>query len=451
MLNRMTTLALLVVVLAVALTAAGCGSSEKAPRSDVSGVDRPHSSRGERVRESASLLDPFVKDVAKTVRTRPGLVAVFPLISPRPLGEGMHVNGLGERLAVQVAEKLTEIGIPAVGDDELRNDILASNRGLDSLRTLEDVHWIARRIGAEYVVYGTAKKRVFDRSRRDERLELSMTCMRAPSRTTVAQFREEFTGGALARELYRDFTQPSGWKIGADAPTYTASVDAEVRFAARSLVHRIIRTSAEALKDRRVAIDPVSIRSVSGPRAGNMDAFTESFLAALDKAERAAAAKDSTNPALAALDHGPVTLHGKEYNTLGDALDVIRQRRAALRTSRAGQLALDLSRLLSEEFKNAGDGTFEVMADEVARMGVLALIRRETEIARNESAIDPDSIAELRAKGAQLLVQSTLRPALRSYQLRLIVVDTDTGKLIANESEDFEPRFKKDLDKLTTE
>lgn len=450
MLDRIRPSASLAAALALALAAAGCGSAEKAPRAPVSGVDQPHGTRTERVEASASMLDPFVKDVAQTVRTRPGVVAVFPLLSPRPAGAGMHVNGLGERLADQVAEKLAEIGISALSAEELRNDILASNRGLDSFRSVEDVHWLAGRIGAEYVIYGTTRKRVFERIKRDERLEISLSCMRAPSRTIVARFREELTGGDLGRELYRDFTQPSDWKIGDEAPPYAASVDAEVRFAARSLVHRVIRENTEALKDRRLAIDPVAIRSVSGPRAGNLDAFTDSFLAAVDKAERAATAKESTNPELAALDHGPVTLHGKEYLTLGDALDVLRQRRAGLQTSRAGQLALDLSRLLSEEFKSGGEDTFEVLADDMARRNVLHLIRRETAAARNESAIDPNTIAELRARGAQLLVQSTLRPVMRAYQLRILVVDTESGKLVANVSEDFEPRFKQELDELTT-
>ena len=63
MLDRIRPSASLAAGLALAL-AAGCSSAEKAPRAPVSGVDRPHGTRTERVEASASMLDPFVKDVA---------------------------------------------------------------------------------------------------------------------------------------------------------------------------------------------------------------------------------------------------------------------------------------------------------------------------------------------------------------------------------------------------
>jgi hypothetical protein len=153
---------------------------------------------------------------------------------------------------------------------------------------------------------------------------------------------------------------------------------------------------------------------------------------------------------VAALDHGPVTLQEKEFKTLGDVLDLIDQKRAALRTSRAGQLSLDISRMIAEQLRDAAAGTFDVLADDPSRQSILNLIKREAKTAREDGAIDPNTVGELRAKGAELLLRATLRPFMRSYQFRLIILDVTTGKAVASESLDIEARFKKDLDEVTS-
>jgi hypothetical protein len=435
----------LAIVIATAVLVCGCGSAEKVDHKPPSGLDAEAPKKARR-----PIIGPFVDEINSAVQRTPGTVAVFPVLSPLPTSkQAMHVNGLGERLAKEIAEEFRLVGVNPLAGDELRNDILATNRGLAEFKTVADVFWLADRVGAEYAVYGTAEHKVYNRIKRDERLDVKLMCMRVSSRTTVARLSKDFSGGKMGRELFRDYRQPSSWKVGPEAPPYTPSVDAEVKWAARELVQRVVRKASEPLKSRTVAIDPALIRGVSGSGAGNFEAFTRSFLREFEKAERAATAKGATNPEVAALDHGPVTIQEKEFKTLGDVLDMIDQNRAARRTSRAGQLSIDISRMIAEQLADAAAGTFEVQADETSRQSVLNLIKREAELAREEGAVDPNTIGELRVKGAQLLLRATLRPFMRSYQFRMIVLDVSTGKVVASESLDIEARFKKDLDELT--
>jgi len=391
-----------------------------------------------------------VGEIAGKLRENPGIVAVFPALTPNSTTRTMEVNGLGQRLAEEISDALQMQGFQPLSGDELINDILASNRGLDEFRSVADVFWLSERIGAAYAVFGTVRKKIYDRMNRDERLEIKLQCIQVGSRKTLTRVDKGLTGGPTANNLYRDFMQASDWKIGPAAPRFKASVDAEVKFVASSLVRKILANHGQTFSGKRMAIDPVVIRSVSGPLAGNLQAFTTSFLRALDKAESKASAEGATNPRLAALDHGPFTIHGKEYRTLGNALDVVESRRAALRTSRAGELSLDLSRVLAEGFSKAGGNAFEILPDSLNRASILNLIKREVRSAQGDGAVDPDTIGELKTKGAQLLVRGTFRPFMRCYQFRIMVLDVTTGKVVAHESLDFETRFKQDLDTLTT-
>jgi len=479
-------------LVAAMLLTTGCGGPERAPHQPITGVDRPADTRAPNPHDKpeeappetppstrnqpvtpleqpggaqpmaapapvpaglpgkAGLLSPFVDEIAKTVQKNPGIVAIFPALTRNNALSTVEVNGLGQRLAEETTEALQMQGLNPVSGEELKNDILASNRGLDEFRSVADVFWLADRIGAAYAVYGTVQKKVYDRMARDEQLDIKLQCIQVQNRSSVARLDKRLTSGRMARDLYRDYTQSSSWKIGQAAPPFKPTIGAEVKFATESLVRKIVADHGKALAGKRIAIDPVLIRSVSGSMAGNFQAFTTSFLRCFDKAERDASAKGSTNPEVAALDRGPFTIRGKEYKTLASALEVIESRRAAVRTSPAGELSLDISRALAESFTKAGGTTINILADGLNRTGILNLIKREVRSAQGDGAVDQDTIQELRMKGAQLLVRSTFRPFMRSYQFRIMVLDVNTGKVITSSSIDFDPRFKPDLDTLTT-
>ena len=459
---------LLAAALALGIAWPGCssGRGEHAPRQSLPPTpsrDSVGEAAGEAAAELAGettrpesssrkpLLVPFVDEVAKVVKAQPGIVAVFPAFSPRPTDSHMHVNGLGDRLATDIADELRMAGINPLAGAELRNDILASNRSLGDLDEVSDVIWIAERLGVDYAIFGTVQKKVYDRIKRDEQLDINLQCLQLRDRKPMAQFRKSLPGGAVARDLYRDYPRPGSWKIGVEAPPFEANVDAEVKYLARGLLRKIATRNRQALEGKRITVEPAVICGVSGPTAGNLQAFVTSFLRALDQAEAAASQAGSASPNLTALDKGPVTLHGQEYPTLNAALEVIEQRRAALRTSRAGQLSIDLARLVAETLREeAGEANVDVLADDASRQTTLDRIKREAFLVTSEGAVDPRTVATLQAKGTQLVVECTLRPFMRSYQLRLIVLDAATGRVVASESADVEHRFKGVLDALTT-
>ena len=64
-------------------------------------------------------------------------------------------------------------------------------------------------------------------------------------------------------------------------------------------------------------------------------------------------------------------------------------------------------------------------------------------------AVDPDTVAVLREKGADFLVRSTLRPLFKSYELRVLIYDMRTGKE-TSEVVPFGDEFKAVLDAVTT-
>ena len=149
------------------------------------------------------------------------------------------------------------------------------------------------------------------------------------------------------------------------------------------------------------------------------------------------------------MNAGPVTIHGTEYATLEAAFQAIESRRAALATSRSGQLSIDIARTIAAQLRAAGGKSFEVLADDTSRTAVLALIQRQADLVRDHAALDPKTVAALEGQGADILVRSTLRPFMRSYQLRVLVLDIRTGKVLAEQAADFEAQFKTDLDAIT--
>ncbi len=473
-------------LVAVSLFVVACGGTERAPRQKVSGVDRaqqqtraepaevpaePMTDATDRASDTATApeetvaeaeptsgspkpvarnaLDRFVGEVADTVTAAPGLIAVFPALSRNEMSKRTEVNGLGDRLATEIADGLRMRGIEALSGAELRNDILASNRGLAEFRSVADVYWIAERIGAKYVVFGTVQRTVYDRMNRDEVLDLSLQCIRTADRGIVARERQRMHPGPVSIDYARDYVRSSEWRIGDDAEPMKSDTAREVRMAVRTLVAKVADGAGKKLGGQKLAVDPCLIRSVSGPRAGNDEMLTTSFARALATAESRAAADGAADARQAALEHGPVTIHGKEYETLGAALDVLTARRAALRRSTAGELSIDIARAIATEFRSHGTSSFEVRADDVERDRILGLIRREAASYRADGAFDPKTIGELKSDGATMLVASTLRPFVGSYRLRIALLDVATGAIVSEGTTDFEARFKNDLDALT--
>lgn len=468
---------------------AGCAGPERAPRQPIKGVDthehkvdNPHdkTNGGGRTVDAApapreqapvaaptlppdpsrhaaaapaagrgDLLSDFVAKIAAAHRQSEGIVAVFPALSRAGEREGRSfvVNGLGEWLMTETADGLEREGVRGVlSGASLVNDLKATNRGLDAWRGLDDVYWMADRIGAAYVVFGTAYARTFDRMTRDESLDLVWECRRTSDREVIATVRERLGDGATANQLYRYYRLESDWRIGADAPTFQPSFEAEFRILAQQLAMRIAAKHGRLLDGKGVRMAPTTLKTTAGVGAGLQD-FASQFDRAFAAAERKFAAEGRTDAETATLESGPVRIAGQSYETFGAALDGFREKLTAYKASPAGALALDISRNLAERLRAATNESFRILPDDSDREMLLGIIRSEARAYRAEGAVDEQTLAALRARGTDLLLESTLRPALSAYQMRVVIRDLRTGAELT-EAVDVDEMFKADLDRI---
>lgn len=394
-------------------------------------------------------LDAFVQKVTAAHRAAPGVVAVFPALARS--GEGNQrvyaVNGLGEWLMEETAAGLEREGVRGIlAGGSLIGEIKASNRGLDALRGLDDVSWLADRIGAGYVVMGTAQHRTYDLRNRDEAIEIVWECRRLPDRSVVATLREEATQGPLVQQLARRLRGESTWRIGAEAPQSQPSLDAELRWVAGILAQRVADKHAKVLAGKSVRVMPAVFRQNAGVGA-DLQAFADQWERSFATAERKLAGGEVANAEVAALEAGPVTIAGKPYDSHGAALDAFRAQWESYKSSPAGGLAVDVSRLLTERLRAASGDGFRVLSDDGDRGRLLSIVRSEARAHRLDGAMDERTIATMRANGTDLVLEPVLRPALKTYRLSFVLRDLRTAEEIP-ESIDIDEQFHGELDRL---
>lgn len=400
--------------------------------------------------KAGGLLDGFVQKVAAEVKGAPGIVAVFPAMALSGEGaqRGYTINGLGEWLMDETAAGLEREGVRGIlAGGSLTNDIKASNRGLDAWRAPDDVYWLADRIGAGYVVMGLAQVKVFDAAVRDEAVELLWECRRLPDRTLVATMREEVARGPLAAQLYRRARTDSSWRIGNEAPASRPVLDAELRILAGLLAQRVADKQGKLLAGKSVRVFPSVFRCNAGEGASLQAAADELERAYTTALRKAAAAAEGGDAEAAALESGPVTIAGKKHESLGAAIDAFGAAFEAYKASPIGGLAVDLSRLVTERLRAATGDSFRVLADDGDRRRLLAIVRSEARSYRRDAAVDAETIAQMRAKGTDVVLETVLRPTLKTYQLRLVLRDLRTAQEIT-EAIDVDGLFQAELDQM---
>jgi hypothetical protein len=400
--------------------------------------------------KAGGLLDGFVQKVAAEVKGAPGIVAVFPAMAQSGEGNqrGYSINGLGEWLMEETAAGLEREGVRGIlAGGSLTNDIKASNRGLDAWRAPDDTYWLADRIGAGYVVQGIAQVKVFDAARRDEAVELLWECRRLPDRSVVATMREEVARGPLAAQLYRRARTDSAWRIGNEAPVFRPVLDAELRILAGLLAQRVADKQGKLLAGKSVRVFPSVFRCNAGEGAALQAAADELERAYTNLLRKATAAAEGGDAEAAALESGPVTIAGKKHDSLGAAIDAFGAAFEAYKASPIGGLAVDLSRLVTERLRAATGDSFRVLADDGDRRRLLAIIRSEARSYRRDAAVDADTIAQMRAKGTDVVLETVLRPTLKTYQLRLVLRDLRTAQEIT-EAIDVDGLFQAELDQM---
>jgi hypothetical protein len=233
---------------ALFLGLAACSGPERVPHQPVPGVDtrenrvdNPHDRTGGKDPEAAAetpaqpppqqpppppppeaapgteYLQAFVERIATAQREHKGIVAVFPALTPSPTPGRMHVSALGEALADDTARALESTGVTGVlAADRLVNDLKAADRKPADLRGMDDVWWMAERVGAGYVVYGRAERMIFDRTKRDEHLMVDWQCRRVADRALIARWRNELDSGPLAERMQKLYDRNGQWPAAPD-------------------------------------------------------------------------------------------------------------------------------------------------------------------------------------------------------------------------------------------
>lgn len=445
-----------VLALLGALCVAGCaGGPERTPKTPVKGVDtetnevaNPDDDKGPGRGGSAraptgraAFLGSFVGQLTSAHREDPGVIAVFPAISRAPDSSKIEVTSLGDFLMEETADSLEVEGIPGVlAGADLVDELAAANRGLDSLRGLDDVYALGDRIGAKYVVFGTADARTFDRLGRDQNLEIRWTAKRVADRQTVASYDQNLSSGTLARDLYRYYEQPGNWQVGAEARPFQPSVQREARILGSMLAREIATEHNDDLRGRSVRVEPTVVSSRSGARAKVQEFAAEVERRMRETQQELAADPEAVDLERTALRHGPVTIQGQEYATVGDAVDAYRAMRNETQTTAVGDLENDIAASLSEELREAMDGNIKLLIGDDDRDLIMNVLRREARASRMNQSVDPAMLVEMRANGTQILVLSTLRLDLDTYKLRATVIDVNTGEKFPH-SVDFDPMF----------
>ncbi len=213
-----------ITILIALLGLASCGSSpERIPHKKIPGVDTDRTYDPNRRSSSylrskspaeANFLRQFVADLVAAHREKPGVIAIFPALTRTSDQAESHVNGLGEFLMDETATNLEEEGVQEiVAGSGLQNDLLAKDSGLHELRGNEDVYVLSKKIEADYFVFGSVERKIFNRIEKDETLQINWVCKRAADRATVAAYRSKLEDGPLAEQLHRYYQTSSKWDI----------------------------------------------------------------------------------------------------------------------------------------------------------------------------------------------------------------------------------------------
>jgi hypothetical protein len=376
-----------------------------------------------------TVVDRIVVAVVGAQPTR--LVAVFPALSPSAATAGVRTTGLGDRLSRDIASELRKrlagVDVPTFGN--LQTLILqVGNRGLCDLLSPEDPFYLADRVGAEVVIMGKIRPTMDDRTLQVLRLQFEFEArdMRTGSSIGVAEY--ACAGGdAAAAALNRELEMPGEWVVGAYAPAITPSLDRELEFVAYRTLKRILASAGPALAGKRLAVAPVRTESFS-------DLAVDDFLRAFNEERRSFAAKASPWKGVdvneQALDMGPVTLMGSQFATLREARDRLRVMIRQTRVSVSAALSSDLTTRIVEELRRQVGTNTEITMSIEDRREVENFIGRETRIYEETGTIDPQTIAQLKTKGAELLFVSWFKVKDYSYELSGYLLDMTTGQRV---------------------
>lgn len=200
-----------------AILLCGCGGPERAPRQPVPGVDvaHPEDANPHDVTEPIStgpFLGNLVESIVEAYKSEPGVIAVFPGLTP-DLDLGIQVvNGLGEHLSETTASRLIDAGVSVLAGSDLVNAIKGASLPLTAYGSTADAISLGETLKATYVVTGTAERKSLDSLQRVDSLDIDWLCRRVADGKVVARYNVRLTGGPLAQELLNYYRLRSQWE-----------------------------------------------------------------------------------------------------------------------------------------------------------------------------------------------------------------------------------------------
>jgi len=251
------------VVFAGALLSGACGSVEPEVRPQPAARARPSEPSPPPAAvpvERALALDEFAAAVAAAWRRDPAPVAVLPAFTPDPLhprGTRVFATDAGEWLAEKAIAALAAAApdLEVWAPEAVVAELARANRSLRDVHATDDVLPLLARTDAGYVVYGSVEKVVVGGrlSGRTE-VQVRLTCARPGDGTLVASRQATLTDPPVVRELSARLERAGATLVGARAPAFTPSLDAEVRIAAQQALAALLAANRAVFAGRRCLV-----------------------------------------------------------------------------------------------------------------------------------------------------------------------------------------------------
>lgn len=410
-------------LLAVSVMSIACKSNDPsyAPRTSIPGVDRPQETPERQGSAAAasdelgltteSLLDAFIGRVALAARDEGGMIAVFPAFARH--ANQPTVSELGIHLMERTANGLRDHGVPSVvAGTELRAELARANRPVEFLCGADDVKEFASWIGARFVVYGEAQIESNNAIEGDSAVAIDWRCARLGG-GEVTQQKLLLRSGRLATDLAAMAQRGSDWSI-CRANDVQLSLDQEIEIQSARFVRALFAQHQGALSTTgepvRVKVLPTLLPATAAS-AATLYEFSAALEQSIDRQLADPSVQQSVNPLQAAMQR-PGTILGRKYATHDEAMAEYQRLRRNLEATSAGQLGQLIAEKLELGVRRNGLVKVELVPESGDLGSVLQVIMDESRAARDQGAIDADSIGSIEADGSQLLLQSRMRKNL---------------------------------------
>jgi hypothetical protein len=236
----------------------------------------------------------FADDVAGAWRRNPGPVAVLPAFTDDPQhapGTQVFATAAGDWLAARVLAALADAqrGVEAWPPETVAAELLRSNRSLCDVRLTQDVVPLLARTAAGYVVFGNVEKQsAGGRLSGQSRVLARLLCADLGSGEVISSREYTLTDATAVRELSARLERASSLPVGARAPRFTPSLDAEVALTAERALDQLLAAHRALLAGKRCT---VHVRAAGGHAADALATTVRSTL--VTRLSRALPGKDA--------------------------------------------------------------------------------------------------------------------------------------------------------------